>query len=300
MKMDQPFKGNVLITGINGFIGAHLESLMIRLGYNVFGTTFSNSPQKNHFQCDIRDKSQIKKVLAGIRPDYIIHLAAISYVASENVNLIYETNIIGSLNVLEVLDELRLQTKKIIFSSSAAVYGNVEGELSEDMCPKPINHYGNSKLAMENMAANFFNKYEIILARPFNYTGIGQSNNFLVPKIVNHFKRKLDLIELGNLHTFREYNNVNSLISIYIELLNSSFCSGVLNICSGITYSIQDILTILTDASGHSINVAVNPKFVRKNEIVELKGSTDKLSRILGHQVGNIDLRKTLEHMYLN
>ncbi|WP_419213237.1 GDP-mannose 4,6-dehydratase [Maribacter sp. X9] len=298
--MDQPFKGNVLITGINGFTGFHLEYEMKRLGYFVFGTTFSEPFQKNHFQCDVLDKAQVKKVLSDIKPDYIIHLAAISFVASENTSSIYDTNVIGTLNLLEGLDELGLQVNKILIASSAAVYGNVEGELSEEMCPKPINHYGNSKLAMEHMVSNFFNKFDIILMRPFNYTGIAQNKDFLIPKIVDHFKRGLDVIELGNLHTYREYNSVKSFVTIYIELLNSSFSSGVLNICSGRTYSIENILKMMKDIANRSIRVEVNPLFVRKNEIIELKGSTKRLFDALGHPVDYIKLKKTLTDMFLN
>tara|TARA_R110000744_G_C19371292_1_gene562666 strand:+ start:16342 stop:17238 length:897 start_codon:yes stop_codon:yes gene_type:complete len=297
--MEAHSKEKVLITGINGFTGVHLESHLKLLGYSVFGTTFSNPIHENHFQCDILDKNQINEILLSIKPNYIVHLAAISYVATENVSSIYETNIVGTLNLLESLDELALDIKKVLIASSAAVYGNIEGELSEDMSPKPVNHYGNSKLVMENMAANFFEKFNIIIVRPFNYTGIGQNKNFLIPKIVDYFKRQAEVIPLGNLHTFREYNNVNCFCSIYTELLNSAFCSDVVNVCSGRTYSINNILKLMTDITGHSIKVEVNPLFIRKNEIRELKGSTKKLFQILGHPVSAISMEETLTNMFL-
>ncbi|WP_339652797.1 GDP-mannose 4,6-dehydratase [uncultured Maribacter sp.] len=298
--MEEHSRGKVLITGINGFTGIHLESQLILLGYTVYGTTFSKTIRKNHFQCDILDKRQIKDILVSTKPNYIVHLAAISYVATENVSSIYETNILGTLNLLESLDELGLDVKKVLLASSAAVYGNIEGELSEDMCPKPVNHYGNSKLSMENMASNFFEKFNIIIVRPFNYTGIGQDKKFLIPKIVDYFKRKSKVIPLGNLHTFREYNDVNSFCSIYIELLNSTYCSDVVNVCSGRSYSIDNIIKMMIDISGHSLKVEVNPLYVRKNEISELKGSTRKLFQILGHPINYIDMKQTLASMFNN
>lgn len=297
--MEAPSRGKVLITGINGFTGVHLESQLNLLGYSVYGTTFSKSIHDNHFQCDILDKKKIKEILVSIKPNYIVHLAAISYVATENVSSIYETNIVGTLNLLECLDELGLDIKKVLLASSAAVYGNIEGELSEDMSPKPVNHYGNSKLVMENMAANFFEKLNIVIVRPFNYTGIGQDKNFLIPKIVDYFKRKAEIIPLGNLHTFREYNDVKSFCTIYIELLNSTYCSDVVNVCSGRTYSIDNILKLMTDITGHSIKVEVNPLFIRKNEISELKGSTKKLFQVLDHPVSAISMKETLTNMFL-
>ena len=295
--MEEPFKGTVLITGIGGFTGAHLESTMMKMGYRVFGTTNSIALKQNHYQCDILNKENLFKVVSIVKPKYIIHLAAISFVASKDVTAIYNTNILGTLNLLECLDELNLDIKKVLLASSAAVYGNVEGVLNESLCPKPINHYGNSKLVMENMVASYFNKFEIIIARPFNYTGKGQNSSFLIPKIVQHFNEKSSTIKLGNLHTFREYNNVSSFLDIYIKLLNSTFHSDIVNICSGATYSIDDVLKMLVKITGHSLKVEVNPLFVRKNEIVELKGSTDRLFSVLGESIKFKTLEETLVEM---
>ncbi|SNR24616.1 UDP-glucose 4-epimerase [Maribacter sedimenticola] len=298
--MEEPFKKTVLITGIGGFTGVHLEAEMTKIGYRVFGTTNSIALKENHYQCDILNKECLLKVVSIVKPNFIIHLAAISFVASKDVTAIYNTNILGTLNLLECLDELKLDIKKVLLASSAAIYGNIEGVLNESLCPKPVNHYGNSKLVMENMVASYYNKFEIIIARPFNYTGIGQNNSFLIPKIVQHFREKNSTIKLGNLHTFREYNNVSSFSEIYIKLLNSSFHSDKVNICSGSTYSIGEILGMLEKITGHYLKVEVNPLFIRKNEIVELKGSTDKLFNILGGSIKFKTLETTLSEMLTN
>ena len=176
--MEVPSKERVFITGIKGFSGVHLEKELIKQGFTVFGSTFSEPAKKNHFHCNILNKNELRLILDQVKPDYVIHLAAISFVASVNIPIMYETNILGTLNVLDVLIELKINTKKIILASSAAVYGNIGNELSEEMPPKPINHYGNSKLAMENMVSNYFDKLNIIITRPFNYTGEGQENHF--------------------------------------------------------------------------------------------------------------------------
>lgn len=290
---------SVLITGINGFTGKHLESYLTAQGFNVYGTTFSNSEKENHVECDILDFDRLKGVIDLFRPKYIIHLAAISFVASQDLKKIYETNIFGTLNLLNAIGELNFSVEKTILASSAAVYGNIGQELSEEMCPKPINHYGNSKLAMENMASNFFSKLNLIITRPFNYTGVGQEDSFLVPKIVEHFREKKKTIELGNLHTFREYNDVGFLVRCYERLLASEFKSGVVNIASGKTHSIKKILEILKDISAHEIDVKVNELYVRKNEIRELKGSNLKLESLIGELQEEYTLRKTLKDMYL-
>ncbi|MFP2997931.1 GDP-mannose 4,6-dehydratase [Spongiivirga sp. MCCC 1A20706] len=296
--MAAPSNKKVFITGIGGFTGFHLEKEMTSLGYEVYGSTFTKPNKKNHFRCDILKKKEFATIIGEMKPDFLIHLAAISFVASEDISQIYNTNVIGTLSIFEVLEELNIAPKKIIIVSSAAVYGNIGTILSEDMCPKPVNHYGNSKLVMENMVANYFKKFNVIITRPFNYTGERQESNFLVPKIVKHFIEKKPFIELGNLDTFREYNNVKFLTKTYIKLLNSEFKSGVVNIATGSTYAIQNILDNLEKISGHKIEVRVNKKFVRKNEIKELKGSTDKLVKLVGFDKQNLTLESTLKEMY--
>lgn len=298
--MEALSKKKIFITGIGGFTGTHLENEMTKLGYDVYGSIFSESHKKNHFKCNILKKEELINILRKVRPDYIVHLAAISYVASENISLMYETNVLGTVNVLEALGKIKHNVKKILIASSAAVYGNIGRELSEEMCPKPINHYGNSKLAMENMVANYYNKFNIIITRPFNYTGVGQEQNFLVPKIVSHFKKKKSYIELGNLNTYREYNDVKYLTKNYIGLLQSKFKSGVVNVSSGITYNIEDILNKMENISNHSIEVRINNDFVRKNEIEELKGSTERLEKIFDKKIKIYPLENTLMKMYIN
>lgn len=300
MKKEAHSKEKVFITGITGFTGKHLEMALSNSGVLVYGSTFLEPTEKNHFKCNILVKKDLAPILNKIKPDYIIHLAAISFVASTNVPLMYETNIMGTLNILEVLDELKINVKKILVASSAAVYGNIGSVLSEEMCPNPINHYGNSKLAMEHMVSNYFHKFQIIITRPFNYTGIGQESNFLVPKIVSHFKEKKPFIELGNLYTYREYNDVSFLSNVYKELLRGNFRSGVVNVSSGKTHRISDILDIMNKISSHSIDVRVNSKFVRKNEIKELKGSPQKLKDIIGKEIRTYPLEDTLKEMYFN
>jgi len=298
--MAAPSKKRVFITGIDSFTAVHLEKELILNGYEVYGSTFSEPNEENHFKCNILEKKELRSVFKKIVPDYIIHLAAISFVASENISLMYQTNIQGTLNFLEVLEELEIMPAKILIASSAAVYGNIGSQLSEEMSPKPINHYGNSKLAMENMVSNYFAKFNIIITRPFNYTGVGQRLDFLVPKIICHFKEKKPVIELGNLDTYREYNDVRFMTSTYISLLETNHKSDIVNISSGITYSIGDILKILSELSNHLIEVKVNKKFVRKNEIKELKGSTSKLEKLINKKTTIYLLEDTLKEMYYN
>lgn len=293
-------KEKIFITGITGFTGKYLEKDLIELGYEVYGTTFDKLVSENHYKCNILKEEEIYKRLSKIRPDYVIHLAAISFVATKDQKSFYDVNVFGTLNLLNVIERLNFQPKKILIASSAAVYGNMEGELDESMCPRPVNHYGNSKLVMENMVRQYFDRLNIVIVRPFNYTGVGQDTNFLIPKIVSHFKERKLYIELGNLDTYREYNDVRDISAIYINILKSMFKSDVINVSSANSHSINEILSLMEQISHHSIEVRINPDFVRKNEIKELKGSVNKLNTVLNDMSKFINLESTLKEMYFN
>jgi len=204
----------------------------------------------------------------------------------------------GTENILQALVEADIKPKKVIVVSSATVYGNQGQEiLDESMCPKPVNHYGISKLAMEHMTANYFKHLNIIITRPFNYTGIGQAKHFLIPKIVHHFRERKETIELGNLDVRREFNDVNYICELYSRLLLSEIKSEFINIASNRGVKLLDVIKNMNQISGYTIEVKVNPNFVRKDEIKSLTGSTKKLIAFLGETKQKTFI-ETLKEMY--
>lgn len=272
----------VLITGIDSFTGSHLSKYLNKFGYEIYGTSLCESG-KNKYKCDITSKDDVKDILKKVQPDYFIHLSGISFAAHGNNEDFYKVNTMGTLNILDSIVELNLNIEKIILASSATVYGNQGLEiLDESLCPKPANHYGASKYAMECLAKNYFEKLPIIITRPFNYTGVGQADNFLIPKIVKHFKEKKETIELGNLDVSREFNDVEYVCEVYKRLLECKTKSKVVNICSNKGIKLLDVIDTMNNLAGYKIEVKVNPAFVRKDEIQSLTGSTDKLYEIIG------------------
>ncbi len=287
----------VLITGIDSFTGKHLSGYLEKSGFDVYGTSLFGSADKK-YQCDITQKSQIVDVLKIIKPDYFIHLSGISFAAHGEVQDFYKVNTIGTTNILDVFLELNLKPQKIILASSATVYGNQGLEvLDESLCPKPANHYGASKYVMECLASSYFDKLPIIITRPFNYTGVGQAENFLIPKIVKHFKEKKGFIELGNLDVSREFNDVSFVCEVYEKLLKCEKVSGTVNICSGRGIKLLEVIDMMNEIAGYSIDVKVNPAFVRKDEIKSLTGSPEKLFNMIG-SVEQCSFHETLKKMY--
>lgn len=286
----------VLITGVEGFTGKCLEKELLSKDFDVFGTTIDTPTNPAHFKCDISNANEVEAVLRELVPDYIINLAAISFVAADPMKM-YKVNTFGALNILDSLIRLNQTPKKIILASSGAVYGNQKGSLSETHETTPVNHYGNSKLVMENMAKNYFSRLNVLILRPFNYTGEGQEMHFLIPKIISHFKSKSKTIELGNTNVFREYNDVNDIVCAYHKLMLSELHAQSINLCSGKSFSISEILNALSAITQHNIKVVVNPKFVRKNEISDLKGDPSKLFDTIGKNHFRNKLEETLERM---
>lgn len=279
----------LLLTGADGFTGKHIELAAIASGYEVL-------PLK----ADLTDFELLVKEVCTSKPTHVIHLAAISDVNDSHQENYYRVNLFGTLNLLKALEGLEKIPEKVILASSANVYGANSGQLiKETQEPKPVNQYAMSKLAMEYMSILHAERLPILFTRPFNYTGVGHDNRFVIPKIVEHFAQGKHQIELGNLEVEREYNDVRDVAQIYIELLKKGRKGEIYNIASGRTYSLEVVIDILRNITGQSPNVSVNPVFVRKNDIQVLSGDPEKLECCIG-QVNWHVLQDTLVWMLAN
>lgn len=288
----------VLLIGINSFTGQSLAEHLQKQSFTVFGTNKNNLPSNFIFPCDITKKSEIEATLNQIQPDYIINFAGISFVAHSDPFELYKVNAFAVESLLQACLTLEKKPKKIILVSSSIVYGTqAVTELSEELLPKPQNHYGLSKFCMETIASWYADRLNIIITRPFNYTGINQSKQFLIPKIIDHFKRKAETIELGNINVYREFNGIDFICDVYCKFLQSDITSGVYNVCTGRGYCIDDMLKLMHEMSGHQIDVIINPALVRENEIEYLVGSPVLLRKSLG-ELRTESLEAVLEKMY--
>lgn len=290
-----------LITGIKGFTGHYMAAELSAAGYEVYGlgsTPVVNS--ENYFQVDLTDLSQVEAAVQTVSPDIVVHLAAIAFVGHANADAFYDVNLKGSRNLLTALAELDVKPQSVLIASSANVYGNnTPGRLNEQVMPNPANDYAVSKLSMEYMAKLFMDKLPITIARPFNYTGRGQANNFLIPKIVQHFQEKKSAIELGNIDVWRDFSDVRYLVKSYLALIETQSAGRVVNVASGQMHSLRDVITMCEELTGHKISISVNPLFVRPNEIKELCGDITLLNELTGNKLERIPLRETLQWMLL-
>ncbi|HAU5562564.1 TPA: NAD-dependent epimerase/dehydratase family protein [Serratia fonticola] len=288
-----------LITGIKGFTGHYMAAELSAAGYEVYG--FGSSPALNELrytQVDLMDSKQVKCAVEAINPNVVVHLAAIAFVGHANPNAFYDVNLLGTRNLLTALADLTNKPEAVLIASSANVYGNnTPGKLSETIAANPANDYAVSKLAMEYMANLFIDKLPIIITRPFNYTGIGQAENFLIPKIVNHFRVRKEIIELGNIDVWRDFSDVRFLVKSYAALISSSSFGHTVNVASGEMHSLREVIKICEELTEHSIRIEVNPQFVRPNEIKELCGDVTLLNNLTGNKLQKVPLRETLKWM---
>ena len=276
----------VLVTGLDGFTGRYVQPELESHGHEVLG-----------LGSDLTEPEAVSLEISQLQPEAVIHLAGIAFVGHGNANAFYDVNLIGTYNLLSALAQHVPDVRSILLASSANVYGNrSEGILSEDVAPDPANDYAVSKWSMEQMARLWLDKLPLFIARPFNYTGVGQDEIFVIPKIVSHFEQKKPVIELGNLDVWREYGDVRTVANIYVKLIENAPVGDTFNICTGQAYSLREVITLCKKITGQRMDIEINPRFVRANEVRVLKGNNSHLREVIdGWKTCN--LKETLTWM---
>jgi GDP-6-deoxy-D-talose 4-dehydrogenase len=285
----------VLITGVTGFTGRHLRATLEGKGYVVQGVGRSGSRPGDHM-ADLLDPLSLQRAVRAVMPEFVIHLAGVSSPAHDNPDLFRQVHAQGTLNLLEALSG-GSRPHKVILASSAYVYGQpARTPVDESAEPAPTTPYGESKLVMERLAADWFGRLPVLIVRPFNYTGVGQSDNFVVPKLANHFKKKSPQIELGDTSVVREFMDVRDVAELYVRLLECGLRSDVVNLCRGSGYPLRQVVEMMKRLSGHSPAIRDAVGLHRVGEIRELVGSPKKLLKAVG-EFSFRPLEQTLQWM---
>lgn len=291
-------KHKLFITGASGFTGQYLGLAATTAGIEVVAST-----------ADITQAADLRDELARVRPTQIIHLAAISFVAHSDPAAFYAVNTVGTHNLLQAIVDTQIFPTKVILASSANVYGNVpsaQQPITEKQALAPINHYAASKLAMEHISATYFDRLPIIITRPFNYTGVGQNEQFLVPKLIHHFVTRSPSITLGNQDVARDYTDVRAIAAMYIALLSSELHSMSVNLCTGISYTLRSIIASLEHLAGYTIDIKTDPSLVRSSDIVTLTGDSSTINGVLARTMNSVSAQiperfeDTLNWMYIS
>jgi nucleoside-diphosphate-sugar epimerase len=266
----------VFVTGLSGFTGPHLARALQDAGHQVLGARAADG-------FDLLAPQSLTAALAAAAPDYVVHLAAVSAVTHSNASELYAVNTIGTANLLEAIAAAAPGVRKVLLASSANVYGNAAADpIDETVPPAPVNHYACSKLAMEFIARTWFERLPILIVRPFNYTGPGQTETFLIPKLVAHYAQRRPVLELGNIDVERDFSDVRMVADAYVRLLATDAASTVVNVCSGVGRSLRSVLEALRAITGHEPQLHIAQHLVRRAEVHRLVGSNARLRALIG------------------
>lgn len=276
------------MTGAGGFTGRQFIQSAAQAGHETLP-----------LRADLTNVPEVTAEVEALRVDAVVHLAAISFVGHKDERAFYDVNLFGTLNLLQALavSPNAGALRCVLLASSANIYGNWgQSPIAETQPPAPVNQYAMSKLAMEHMARTYLPQLPLVTVRPFNYTGPGQAPQFVIPKLVDHFRRRADHVAMGNLHVEREYNDVRFVCEAYLRLLEHGQVGEVYNICTGQTYDFQTVIAALERLTGHRPRVEVDPALVRANEVHRLCGDPSHLRAAVG-ELPTYALEQTLTWM---
>ena len=294
---DSPFAGKkVLLTGSSGFVGRHV----LEAGqYGAFAGAEFFTPS-----VDIRDREALGKELSGFRPDHVIHLAAQSFVprSFEDPAGTLEINLLGTLNLLQALDSNAF-SGRFLYVSSGDVYGAVSESslpVNEGLAPAPRNPYAVSKVAAEQLCLQWHrsNRLDVVIARPFNHVGPGQSSSFVVPALAAQVigvasGAQPPMISAGDIDVTRDFTDVRDVVSAYANLLASGNTGKIYLVGSGVERSVRDILQRLLELAGTQAVVSQDPAKFRPAEQRRMVADSSLIQKETGW-VPRISWDKTL------
>ncbi len=268
----------VLVTGAGGFAGRHVVSELARAGHTPISFNLENVPgipPQNNFVGNLEDAGTVNQVVERVGPDACIHLGGIAYVPIgwSQPGLMFSVNVMGTINLLEAFHRLFPATR-ILVVTSAEVYGSQPGEtLTESSPMRPANMYAVSKVAADQTALLYGRHYgmPVIIARPGNHVGPGQSPQFVVPDFAGQvvammLGKKEPLMKVGNLDSERDFMDVHDVARAYRLLIERGRGGEAYNIASGRTIRVGAILDELCRLGGIKPRIEVEPSRYRPAE----------------------------------
>jgi GDP-4-dehydro-6-deoxy-D-mannose reductase len=298
-----------LIFGIGGFVGKYLSAELIENRYCVEGAdlhrTASVPADIDFFACNILDADAVSQLIHDRKPDCIINLAAISSVGVswKMPGMTMSVNVNGALNILEAAKGLAVRPR-VLFIGSSEEYRSSEHAMSEETPLEANNPYGISKMTQERFAELYRNRYgmKVFYVRPFNHTGPGQRDDFVLPSFCQQtakieLTKKPGVIHVGNLKAKRDFSDVRDIVRAYRMVLESEDSSKIYNIGSGSAYSLEELLKYIVSLSTQKIEIAVDSDKLRPADTPMILCNHDKIEKELGWKP-KYSIFETLKELY--
>ncbi|MBL7925823.1 MAG: NAD-dependent epimerase/dehydratase family protein [Bacteroidia bacterium] len=288
----------VIVTGGAGFIGSaickYLQSnaeVFVIDNLSFGSRQFIEIDDTHFFNEDILNYQALKKVVEQVKPQVVIHLAAIHFIPYCNAHPFEaaQVNIQGTINVLEAIKPF---AKQVLFASTAAVYPIAEGALAETGLTGPMDIYGLSKLAGEHLCQGFYAQTGIntIVARFFNAFGPNETNPHLIPEIQNQILQGHRTISLGNLEPKRDFIHTYDM-AVAVSCMLQKLTTGIhtINLGSGVEYAVTEIVDAFSRQLGEEIKINIDPNRIRKVERMHLLADVTKLKALGWQHTVSID-----------
>lgn len=284
----------ILVTGGAGFIGSAVIKKLQESAHTIFvidnlsfgNRAFISIPDQQFYQIDIRDADAMETALREIQPEIVLHLAAIHFIPYCNQHPFESSdiNIRGTMNLLKAIKSCG-SVQQYLFASTAAVYPIIDEAISEDAEKKPMDIYGLSKLAGEELSQKFHQETNIttIICRFFNAFGPNETNPHLIPEIQQQVNIGLRTIKLGNLTPKRDFIHTSDMANA-IDALLTHMKQGfeIFNLGRGIEYSVTEVVQAFEAQLNQRIEIESDPSRVRKVERMHLLSDISKLTRFTG------------------
>jgi GDP-4-dehydro-6-deoxy-D-mannose reductase len=304
------------ISGIAGFVGSHLAELLLSKGFEVYGFVRPRS-KTDHIEsiinqlrledADLMDTHSLYATMSRIKPDYVFHLAAQSFVPTSWVSpsVTLEVNVVGSANLFEAVRMAGIDPV-IQIACSSEEYGLVhpdEVPIKETNPLRPLSPYAVSKVAMDYLGYQYHQSYNerIIRTRGFNHTGPRRGDTFAE----SNFAKQIALIEkgkqepvihVGNLEASRDYTDVRDMVRGYLLAVEKCDPGDVYNICTGNAVVIGDMLKLLLSMSKVKVEVRPDASRMRPSDVPVLLGDNSKFVAKTGWKA-EVPFKKTMEDL---
>jgi len=294
---------NILITGADGFIGSHLTETLVRAGHKVRAFALYNSfnswgwldhcapdvrGQFEIFSGDIRDPHGVKVAMEGC--DTVLHLAALIAIpySYHSPDTYVDTNIKGTLNVLQAARELGV--KRLIHTSTSEVYGTARFvPITEEHPLQGQSPYSASKIAADQLAYSFYASFglPVVIVRPFNTYGPRQSARAVIPTIITQIANGRREVELGAVSPTRDFNFVSDTVDGFVAALNTDAGLGeVVNLGSNFEISVGDTARLIAEVMNAEIEIVTDEARLRPqtSEVERLCAYNTKARKLFGWQ----------------
>lgn len=287
-------KGKVLIFGIGGFVGHYLAQEFLDAGYKVYGSDV-NKPENLHGQveftkADLLNDEEVLQLFTKVEPDMIVNLAAISSVgASWKIpQATMMVNVVGALNIMESARKLK-NVPKVMFIGSSEEYEVSDKPMNEETPLNANNPYGISKVTQERFAALYREQYDmkIYCVRPFNHTGVGQRDSFVLPSFCKQVAEiaksgNPGTIKVGNLAAKRDFSHVKDIVRAYRMIIESDDCTKIYNVGTGKAYSLQEMLDYIISLCPLKVTVEIDPERFRPVDTPKVCCNYELIEKELG------------------